>query len=237
MSNGPSGRAIRQAADDVSVDAVARKARLRELEHLGARVERGELRRRMELEHAPGRLAGSRAEIEDPRAARGPRRLRDLVLELVVVRDRLAHEGEIALRREVELHRLADDSPRLPTAYTDDVAVVDSTWSPSSWRDLEALQQPEWPDPAHARGDAPLAPRAAAARLRGRGAAGADGARRGRGGPRVPAPGRRLRRVVPRLHARHRHRRRVLRRRDPRAAEDPPADGGGRSRTAPRCRC
>jgi len=30
------------------------------------------------------------------------------------------------------------------------VAVVDSTWSPSSWRDFEALQQPEWPDPAHA---------------------------------------------------------------------------------------
>jgi 3-deoxy-7-phosphoheptulonate synthase len=28
------------------------------------------------------------------------------------------------------------------------VAVVDSTWSPSSWRDHEALQQPEWPDPA-----------------------------------------------------------------------------------------
>lgn len=26
------------------------------------------------------------------------------------------------------------------------MAVVDSTWSPSSWRDLEALQQPEWPD-------------------------------------------------------------------------------------------
>jgi 3-deoxy-7-phosphoheptulonate synthase len=27
------------------------------------------------------------------------------------------------------------------------MAVVDSTWSPSSWRDFEALQQPEWPDP------------------------------------------------------------------------------------------
>jgi 3-deoxy-7-phosphoheptulonate synthase len=26
------------------------------------------------------------------------------------------------------------------------MAVVDSTWSPSSWRDYEALQQPEWPD-------------------------------------------------------------------------------------------
>jgi 3-deoxy-7-phosphoheptulonate synthase len=48
------------------------------------------------------------------------------------------------------LHRLADDSPRLPTAYTDAVAVVDSTWSPSSWRDFEALQQPEWPDAAAA---------------------------------------------------------------------------------------
>jgi 3-deoxy-7-phosphoheptulonate synthase len=30
------------------------------------------------------------------------------------------------------------------------VAVVDPTWSPSSWRDFEALQQPEWPDPARA---------------------------------------------------------------------------------------
>jgi len=30
------------------------------------------------------------------------------------------------------------------------VAVVDSTWSPSSWRDFEALQQPEWPDEARA---------------------------------------------------------------------------------------
>src|SRR5712691_8199142 len=26
------------------------------------------------------------------------------------------------------------------------MAVLDSTWSPSSWRDREALQQPEWPD-------------------------------------------------------------------------------------------
>ena len=30
------------------------------------------------------------------------------------------------------------------------MAVVDSTWSPSSWRDHEALQQPEWPDPERA---------------------------------------------------------------------------------------
>src|SRR5579862_2258369 len=28
------------------------------------------------------------------------------------------------------------------------MAVIDSTWSPSSWRDREALQQPEWPDAA-----------------------------------------------------------------------------------------
>jgi 3-deoxy-7-phosphoheptulonate synthase len=28
------------------------------------------------------------------------------------------------------------------------VAVVDSTWSPSSWRGFEALQQPDWPDAA-----------------------------------------------------------------------------------------
>ncbi|HEY4346529.1 MAG TPA: 3-deoxy-7-phosphoheptulonate synthase class II [Gaiellaceae bacterium] len=30
------------------------------------------------------------------------------------------------------------------------MAVVDSTWSPSSWRSFEALQQPEWPDDARA---------------------------------------------------------------------------------------
>ena len=30
------------------------------------------------------------------------------------------------------------------------MAVVDSAWSPSSWRNREALQQPEWPDPARA---------------------------------------------------------------------------------------
>src|SRR5947209_9991570 len=30
------------------------------------------------------------------------------------------------------------------------MAVVDSTWSPSSWRDREALQQPGWPDDARA---------------------------------------------------------------------------------------
>ena len=35
----------------------------------------------------------------------------------------------------------------MPPPYTWSVAVVDSTWSPSSWRDFEALQQPEWPDP------------------------------------------------------------------------------------------
>src|SRR3954469_21554918 len=28
------------------------------------------------------------------------------------------------------------------------MAVIDSTWSPSSWRDREALQQPAWPDEA-----------------------------------------------------------------------------------------
>jgi 3-deoxy-7-phosphoheptulonate synthase len=35
-------------------------------------------------------------------------------------------------------------------AYTEAVVAVDPTWSPSSWRDREALQQPEWPDPARA---------------------------------------------------------------------------------------
>ena len=30
------------------------------------------------------------------------------------------------------------------------MAVVGSAWSPSSWRDREALQQPHWPDPARA---------------------------------------------------------------------------------------
>ena len=32
--------------------------------------------------------------------------------------------------------------------YTHRVASTESTWAPSSWRALSALQQPEWPDPA-----------------------------------------------------------------------------------------
>jgi 3-deoxy-7-phosphoheptulonate synthase len=32
------------------------------------------------------------------------------------------------------------------------MAVFDSTWSPSSWRDREALQQPEWPEPSAVEG-------------------------------------------------------------------------------------
>ena len=28
------------------------------------------------------------------------------------------------------------------------MAVTDSTWTPSSWHEFPALQQPEWPDPA-----------------------------------------------------------------------------------------
>ena len=31
------------------------------------------------------------------------------------------------------------------------VAVTSASWSPSSWRGLPALQQPDWPDPAHVR--------------------------------------------------------------------------------------
>ena len=30
------------------------------------------------------------------------------------------------------------------------MAVTSSAWTPSSWRDFEALQQPEWPDAARA---------------------------------------------------------------------------------------
>ena len=35
--------------------------------------------------------------------------------------------------------------------YTPVVAVTSDTWSPASWRDLPALQQPDWPDQARAR--------------------------------------------------------------------------------------
>ncbi len=34
--------------------------------------------------------------------------------------------------------------------YTDEMAVTPSTWSPDSWRERRALQQPEWPDAAAA---------------------------------------------------------------------------------------
>src|SRR3954452_12102250 len=39
---------------------------------------------------------------------------------------------------------------RTPDYTGTTVAVTSSQWTPSSWRDLEALQQPEWPDPARA---------------------------------------------------------------------------------------
>src|SRR5262245_23822497 len=32
----------------------------------------------------------------------------------------------------------------------DEMAVTEHTWSPDSWRERAALQQPEWPDPAAA---------------------------------------------------------------------------------------
>ena len=43
-------------------------------------------------------------------------------------------------------------------------------WSPQSWRDYPAAQQPDWPDDGRARGRARRVARGAAARVRGRGA-------------------------------------------------------------------
>ena len=96
------------------------------------------------------------------------------------------------------------------------MAVVDSPWSPSSWRGLPALHQPDWPDEEQLAAALAELAAAAAARLRGRGRAAAGVARGGRRGAGVPAPGRRLRRVVPRPE----------RADDPGEAEDPAPDGG-----------
>jgi 3-deoxy-7-phosphoheptulonate synthase len=50
-----------------------------------------------------------------------------------------------------EKMRMAAQDTHQGAVYTDRaVAVTSSQWSPSSWRDFEALQQPEWPDPARA---------------------------------------------------------------------------------------
>ena len=89
------------------------------------------------------------------------------------------------------------------------------TWTPSSWRDRPAEQQPEWPD-AHALEQAlktlsTLPPLVFAGEARSLQRA------LGRGGPGrgLPAAGRRLRRVVQRLH----------RRQHPGQAEGHPPDG------------
>ena len=106
---------------------------------------------------------------------------------------------------------------------------------PSSWRDLARSSSRSGPTPR--------APRRSRRRLQalpplvfaGEARAAALGARRGRRRARVPAPGGRLRRVVPRLTP-HRDGP-LLGGRDPRAAEDPPADGGRAHLRRRRCRC
>ena len=40
------------------------------------------------------------------------------------------------------------EASRVPSLHSADVAVTESTWTPSSWRRRPAAQQPEWPDPA-----------------------------------------------------------------------------------------
>ncbi len=96
------------------------------------------------------------------------------------------------------------------------MAVTSATWRPDSWRERRALQQPAWPDGDAAPAAVGSVEGAAAARLRRRGAALREQLAKVADRPRVPAPGGRLRRVVPR----------ALADADPRAAEDPAADGG-----------
>src|SRR5205814_2697098 len=82
-------------------------------EHRLARVDAGEVRAGMELEHATRRLAGADAELEDPLGAEPGGRARRLPLELDVVVDLLQHRLEVALGPELELgHR----RPRLRSA-------------------------------------------------------------------------------------------------------------------------
>ncbi len=133
--------------------------------------------RRLRRPAARGRLAGgaSRAPEEDETVERG-------------------HGGAILARPAVRRRNRGSTG-----IYTGRVAVVDPTWTPSSWHRFPALQQPEWPDHGALAASGDRLAHAAAARLRRRGARRSGTARRGRRGPCVPAPGGRLRRVVPRL--------------------------------------
>ena len=97
------------------------------------------------------------------------------------------------------------------------MAVTPSAWSPSSWRERTALQQPEWPDAARAaaaverlQASPPLVFAGEARALR-------DSLAQGARGTGLPAPGRRLRRVV----------QRALDDAHPREAEDHAADVRG----------
>ncbi len=94
------------------------------------------------------------------------------------------------------------------------MAVTSQTWSPDSWRERTALQQPEWPDAAVAaaalerlKANPPLVFAGEARELQ------ESLARRARG-PRLPGAGRRLRRVL----------QRAVGDPDPREAEDHAAD-------------
>ena len=92
--------------------------------------------------------------------------------------------GEDARHRCGQLYPTRAGYDRLGAGRCGPMAALDSTWSPSSWRDLAAAPAAGVARPRHARGGARAPARAAAARLRRRGAQAAGGARRGRGRPR-----------------------------------------------------
>ena len=81
-------------------------------EHPRAPVDPDEVRARMAGEHAPGRLAGAEAELEDARRLDGLGRTRRLVLELLVAGDLVVHQLEEVLRRELELVHGTDHTRR-----------------------------------------------------------------------------------------------------------------------------
>ena len=93
---------------------------------------------RVEVDDAEERLAArlDRPRLRLPRTAGSrPTSCRSASRPLAGCRRRCASSFELS-------------QPLASRPYTCDVAVVDSTWSPSSWRELEALQQPAWPDAA-----------------------------------------------------------------------------------------
>ena len=146
---------IREAYDETKDTQAGDRARPRA--HRQARDERGAragVRVLLAVDRAGAghqavrdRARGGRADRRDadPRAARAV--ADDAARQVRTGGSRSRCERCCCVRAEPALETgLAARLTTLPK-----VAVTSASWSPSSWRGLPALQQPDWPDPAHVR--------------------------------------------------------------------------------------